>query len=140
MKTIISTSIAQTHAFARDIIENLPDKTTIICLQGELGSGKTTLAQGILEYCGAEGPYTSPTFTIIKQYDIDAYGKKRVYHIDTYRIGSHDMIELGWQEMISDRQNLIIVEWPERIADILPADAIKISCEWIDEKTRRYIM
>jgi tRNA threonylcarbamoyladenosine biosynthesis protein TsaE len=140
MKTIISTSIAQTHAFARDIIENLSDKTNVICLQGDLGSGKTTLAQGILEYCGAESPYISPTFTIIKQYDIDAYGKKRAYHVDTYRIDSEDMIELGWQEMISDCQNLVIVEWPERIADILPVDVIKISCEWIDEKTRKYTM
>lgn len=140
MKTIISSSIAQTYALAKDIMDHIHDDNRVICLYGELGGGKTTLAQGILQYCGAEGPYTSPTFTIMKQYDVTSGKFERMYHIDAYRIKSEDMIELGWQEIIDDPKNVVIIEWPEHIQDLLPEKFVRITCEWIDDTTHKYVI
>lgn len=62
----------------------------------------------------------------------------KIYHIDAYRIGVEDMIELGWYDMIAEERTLIIVEWPERIECIIPQDAVHIACTWIDEAHRQY--
>jgi tRNA threonylcarbamoyladenosine biosynthesis protein TsaE len=106
----------------------------ILCLNGELGSGKTTFTQGLLKGLGAKGPYTSPTFLILKHYEIK---DKNIYHIDAYRVNANDILNLGWEEIIADPKNIIIVEWPERIKKILPKQAIKIKFEWLDEEKRK---
>lgn len=138
METITSLSLHDTERFAGNIMAHLRLSDRVICLSGDLGSGKTTLTQGMLRYCGAEGPYTSPTFAIMKQYVVTWRDRTMIYHIDAYRIGSGDMVELGWQEIIDDPHNLIIVEWPEHIADLLPQDALRITCAWINDTTRTY--
>lgn len=135
---MISTSVAHTHDIAGSIISALPQKTVIICLSGDLGSGKTTFAQGLLSACGALRPYTSPTFTIIKEYFLKQGFFDKIYHVDAYRINAQDMIELGWQDMIAEKKALIIVEWPEQIASIIPHDAWRIECTWVGESQRKY--
>ncbi len=108
----------------------------IVALSGDLGAGKTTFSQAVLAALGAEGPFTSPTFSVIKQYDLSAdsqgaaQGISVVYHIDAYRIVVSDMIELGWQEMQLMDKGLILVEWPEKIADLLPD-----RCKYVDFHT-----
>lgn len=140
MKNVITQTISATHALAQDFVDSLEHgKQRIVGLTGDLGSGKTTFTQGILAACGAQGPYTSPTFTIMKEYDVDMYGIKKVYHIDAYRIASNDMIELGWKDLISDPAALVIIEWPENIKDILPNDMILIRCRWVGDEEREYI-
>lgn len=136
MKKVITQTIEQTHALAKDFISHNTQK--IIALEGELGSGKTTFTQGILSASGAEKPYTSPTFTIMKEYDVNAFNYEKIYHIDAYRIGSDDMINLGWQDIVLDQKSLIIIEWPENIQDLLPHDTIKIQCTWISDAEREY--
>ncbi len=120
----------------------------IICLQGELGSGKTTFAQGLLKRLGAKAPYTSPTFVVIKQYKLEARsylprrqaGKpKAIYHIDAYRITAKDILNLGWEEIISNPENIIIIEWANRIKKIIPSDSLWIKFEWLDNKERKII-
>ncbi len=108
----------------------------VICLSGELGAGKTTFTQGLLEGLGAEKPYTSPTFVVMKEYNPPAGGKK-VYHIDAYRINEKDLLNLGWEEIVSDQNNISIIEWADRVEKIIPERAVWINFEWLDEKRRR---
>lgn len=111
----------------------------IICLMGELGSGKTTFAQGVLKGLGASGPYTSPTFVVMKHYRIKDHrlGIKDTYHADAYRVRPKDILELGWEEIISDRNNVIIIEWAERIKRIVPEGAIWLKFEHLKKDKRK---
>ncbi len=124
----------------------------VLCLEGDLGAGKTTFTQGLLKGLKVKGPYTSPTFLIMKHYQKETKNQKlktknktrsinseikNIYHIDAYRIKSEDLIGLGWEEIISDPKNIIIVEWSERIKKILPKDSLKIKFEWLDENQRK---
>jgi tRNA threonylcarbamoyladenosine biosynthesis protein TsaE len=119
-----------------------------ICLSGDLGSGKTTLAQGVLKGLGAKGPYTSPTFLVMKHYKLKARGPKHkaaakvpqlpgIYHIDAYRVGAKDILEMGWEEIINDEKSIIIVEWAERIKSIIPKKAVWIKFEHMDKNKRK---
>ncbi|MCK5080946.1 MAG: tRNA (adenosine(37)-N6)-threonylcarbamoyltransferase complex ATPase subunit type 1 TsaE, partial [Candidatus Moranbacteria bacterium] len=97
MKTI-SENNKETHKLAQEVIENLEQGDNLILLRGELGAGKTTFSQGVLKYLEAEEPFTSPTFVIIKDYQIDFKNKKgvrfeRVYHLDCYRVDSAGLLD-----------------------------------------------
>ncbi|HAI73926.1 MAG TPA: tRNA (adenosine(37)-N6)-threonylcarbamoyltransferase complex ATPase subunit type 1 TsaE [Candidatus Moranbacteria bacterium] len=116
----------------------------VICLSGELGAGKTSFAQGLLEGLGAEKPYTSPSFVVMKEYKItksnSPAGEQNIYHIDAYRINEKDLLNLGWEEIISDPKNIAIVEWANRVEKIIPARAVWIKFEWLGENRRRIIL
>ncbi len=128
MKKIITASAEETNKLGKDFAKkNLGGK--IICLEGDLGAGKTTFAQGLLAGLGARGPYTSPTFLIMKKY-------QNVYHLDAYRVDAESVLDLGWEEIITDENNIIIVEWPERIRKIIPTKAIWIKFKWIEKNKR----
>jgi tRNA threonylcarbamoyladenosine biosynthesis protein TsaE len=88
---------------------------------------------------GATGPYTSPTFIVMKHYPIEKLQSpiRNVFHIDTYRVEEQDILGLGWEEMIADEKNLLIVEWPERIAKIIPKNSTWINFEWLSENERK---
>lgn len=123
----------------------------IVCLDGELGAGKTTFTQGLLKGLKVEGPYTSPTFLVMKQYDFEKVKSKKskvktasqnlkigkVCHIDAYRINQNDLINLGWEEIIANSQNIVIIEWASRIEKILPKNSLRINFEWLDENKRK---
>lgn len=95
----------------------------VICLQGDLGTGKTTLTKGIVKGFGINDSVTSPTFTIINQYE----GRSNLYHIDTYRIESiEEMIDLGVEDYLPANDGVTVVEWPELIEDLLPKDRIAL--------------
>ena len=115
----------------------------IIALSGDLRAGKTTFTQGFLKGLNVKGPYTSPTFLIIKQYHVShsakhkTKNKNEIYHIDAYRIGSEDIISLGWKEIIANPKNIVIIEWADRIKRIIPKSALWIKFEWTDENKRK---
>jgi len=125
----------------------------VICLYGELGAGKTTFSQGLLEGLGAQKPYTSPTFVVMKKYEVrskkqEARSKKQearskkgeiktIYHLDAYRVETEDILNLGWEEIITNPSNICIVEWAERIEKIIPERAVWIGFEWQDVKRRK---
>lgn len=95
---------------------------TVLCLDGDLGAGKTTLTQSIAKGLGIEDYVTSPTFTIIKEYN----GRLKLNHMDVYRIESEDdMIDLGYDEYINPDE-VCIIEWAENIKNLLPQDKIQI--------------
>ena len=104
-----------------------------------MGSGKTTFTKGFVSAFGVKQNVTSPTFVIEKIYKLPkSLGKfKHIIHIDAYRLsGGEEMIELGWKEIIENPENIILVEWPEKIADILPKNIKKIEFTFVDENQR----
>lgn len=103
----------------------------VIALSGELGAGKTTFAQGFLEGMGACGPFTSPTFVLMKRYDLAVAkrGIERVYHVDAYRVGEEDLRAQGFLEWANDPAGVVLLEWPERAAGLVPRGAVRIFFE-----------
>jgi len=104
----------------------------VVALKGELGSGKTTFVQGVAKGLGVRERVLSPTFVILKFYKLQTKNYKLLYHIDCYRIkNKRDLLALGWDKIVSDPKNLVLIEWPERIQKILPKDTISISFKTI---------
>lgn len=103
----------------------------VVTLKGNLGAGKTTFVQGFLRGLGIRKKITSPTFVLIKTYNLRPTTNnkyKRVYHLDAYRIKSaKEISELGFKEIISNPKNIVLIEWPERISKILPKQKIQIN-------------
>jgi len=159
-KAYITKNPAQTRKLGELLAKELRSGE-IICLTGELGSGKTTFAQGVLRGLGAKGPYTSPTFVILKCYErkirksdqssaFPLLAKARnsskpsfiqnIYHVDTYRVGPKDILDLGWREIISDKHNVVIVEWAERIKKVIPKKAIWLKFRCLKGDRRRIVI
>ncbi len=102
----------------------------IICLNGELGSGKTLFAKGIADAIGIKEPITSPSFPIIKEYD----GELPFYHMDVYRLdGNVDGI--GIEEYFT-KGGVVVIEWADTIKEILPENRLDIKFQIIDENRR----
>ena len=110
----------------------------LITLTGELGVGKTTLAQSICRGYGVVEEVTSPTYALVHQYSAP---KSAVFHIDLYRIESPDQLtNIGWDEIVAARC-LILVEWPERADARLPEDHLPIDLDYMpDDPTRRILL
>jgi tRNA threonylcarbamoyladenosine biosynthesis protein TsaE len=106
----------------------------LVCLAGDLGSGKTTLAQGIARGWGCLDPVTSPTFVLINEYRrADA---ARMYHFDAFRLsGVAEAIALGLQQLL-DGDGPVLIEWPDRVAEALPPHRLWISLHWEDDLRR----
>jgi len=101
---------------------------TVVTLQGDLGAGKTTFAQGVAHALGVEETVTSPTFVIEKIYQLENQRWQHLVHVDAYRLKSeHELEVLGWSELLAERGNLVVLEWPERVAEALPDTAIRIT-------------
>jgi tRNA threonylcarbamoyladenosine biosynthesis protein TsaE len=111
-----------------------------VLLQGGLGTGKTTFAQGFLKAIGAKGPFTSPTFVVMKKYELGKNQIKKIksiYHLDCYRVGVQDVLEMGWKEIVRNKGSLILVEWSENISSILPAKYVKVKLKNINKNERQ---
>ena len=138
---MILKSIKETKKFAGEFVESLEAGQNVILLKGNLGAGKTTFSQAVLEYVGAEKPFTSPTFVIMKEYSVDFKNQnnltiKKVYHLDCYRIDDKSLLDLGWEDIILNRENLILLEWPEKIEKVLPKNFVQIKFEVLNEDER----
>ena len=113
------------------------DGATVVGLYGDLGSGKTAFTQAVAETLGVLYTVVSPTFVIEKIYELEFKKFTHLIHIDAYRLeNSSELLHLGWQEIISDPGNLVIVEWPERVKDIMP-EHIKINFTHVSEEVRK---
>ena len=112
-------------------------QAVVVTLSGDLGSGKTTFAQAVLRALGVTEHITSPTFVIQKSYDLRGQVFRRAIHIDAYRLtSSHELAVLGWNELKSDPQTLILLEWPEKVLELIPKTARRVTLNYIDETTR----
>ena len=109
----------------------------VICLQGELGAGKTTLVQGLAQGWGSLDQVTSPTFIIVNTYRRP--DNKQLYHMDAYRLDSApEAAELDLDEMLA--RGSLLIEWPERIQEILPDECLHISLEYLAEEHRQMLI
>lgn len=146
---LISKSVEETNKVALDFLNSLgrpqSNEALVVGLFGDLGSGKTTFSQALAKHLGVAETVTSPTFVIEKIYllkddrnhleNLKAFEK--LIHIDAYRLDSgQELLALDFEEIQKDPKNLILLEWPERVADILPVDMIKINFKFISENKR----
>jgi tRNA threonylcarbamoyladenosine biosynthesis protein TsaE len=154
-KTIISKNPGETARFAKEYVENLLKSVdncgklaTVVALEGDLGSGKTTFVKAVAEVLGVKKTVTSPTFVLEKVYKlplsrsnldngIKKHGFTRLIHIDAYRLlNGEELRILGWKALTEDPRNIIFLEWPERAKEVLPKGVRTIRFTATDETTR----
>jgi tRNA threonylcarbamoyladenosine biosynthesis protein TsaE len=123
---------------AADLLSSgLSKRATVVGLSGDLGSGKTAFTKMLAKALGITETVLSPTFVIMKCYRLHVTGYKFLFHIDAYRLDSAEELRaLGWDEILAEPRNLIVIEWPERVKKLLPKDAREIKFKFIDDKTR----
>jgi len=130
MKAYLSSSSEETkrlgEKLAKKIFKSYPGKTAkIVALTGELGSGKTTFVQGFFRGLGIRKRATSPTFVIFRRFTFHVSGFKNLYHVDAYRIKKpKELNALGFGDILKNPQNIVLVEWAEKIKRILLRNAL----------------
>lgn len=138
---MISKSLKETEEVAKKFADSLKQGSTatVVGLCGDLGSGKTTFVQAVGRLLGIREPITSPTFVILKRFKIQDSRFKNLVHIDAYRLErGEELLRIGWNGIAKNPENLILMEWPERVADILPRkNYTELSFEFVDESTRK---
>lgn len=118
---------AEARAFAKTLSPR-QHGATLVTLSGELGAGKTSFAQGIASSLGVVGAVTSPTFVLEKVYQLHSAPFSKLVHIDAYRLtGGEELRALGFDELMGESGNLVLLEWPEKVIDLLPAPAHRIT-------------
>ena len=123
-KKIITHSAGETAGVGERLAASL--KPTLLCLYGDLGSGKTTFTQGFARGLGFSGRLLSPTFIIVRRYQIPIK-EYFFYHIDLYRTKTiEDIKNLGFSEIINDPRAYVIIEWAEKLDSLLPDKRIDI--------------
>jgi tRNA threonylcarbamoyladenosine biosynthesis protein TsaE len=139
---ILSKSVAETEKIAQVFLNKIKDlkseRAMVVGLFGDLGSGKTTFTQALGKILNIREIMTSPTFVIEKIYPLDGKcGFKKLIHIDAYRLDSgKELQSLNFKEISEDPNNLILIEWPERVEDVLMANLIKVNFKFISEFER----
>jgi len=133
-REIITNSFSETQKLGEEFAKNLKGGG-ILCLFGDLGSGKTTFVQGLAKGLGIKNKIISPTFIIMRTYQLTP---NSFYHVDLYRIENEKDVEgLGLLEIINDPQNIVVIEWPDKIENILPEKRINILFNYVDENRRK---
>ena len=148
MKKFVSNNPEELKKIAKDLAVNLMSRSRldigggalVLALIGDLGSGKTTFARTFAEGLGVKEKIKSPTFIIFRKSKIPASPAGRenkgwrekgflyFYHFDVYRINSEkEILNLGWEEIISNPENIVLVEWADKIENILPKNCVKIN-------------
>jgi tRNA threonylcarbamoyladenosine biosynthesis protein TsaE len=155
---IVSKNQEETRNFAIKFASELKpkdQKALVIGLYGNLGAGKTTFMKYFAEALGVEQTIQSPTFVIMKFYKASPQprglglplsllrrgegGEVQLIHIDAYRLDSgDDLLKLGWEETISDQKNIVCIEWPDKVAEIMP-EHIVLKFEHGDSENERKI-
>ena len=134
-------SVEETWALAQEVAATLR-QGDVICLEGDLGAGKTTFTQGLAKAMGVAGRVTSPTFCIVQEHraaNPSPGAAALLVHMDLYRLhGEDDVIAIGWEDYLSEGA-VLVVEWPERAGSLIPPDAIHISFAHLDGGERRMI-
>lgn len=126
-------SVEETWRLAAELARELKPGD-VLCLEGDLGAGKTTFTQGLAHALGVPGRVTSPTFCIVQEH---AGEKTLLVHMDLYRLhGEDDVLAIGWEDYLA-RGAILVVEWPERAGSLVPPTARHVSFHHLGEETRR---
>jgi tRNA threonylcarbamoyladenosine biosynthesis protein TsaE len=109
----------------------------VIALYGDLGAGKTTLTKYIAKALGVTHSVTSPTFIIERIYKVEKKPFSHLVHIDAYRLENEkELSPIGWDEILKGKENIIVVEWADRIEKALPENVIRVRLTFIDDERR----
>lgn len=128
-------SLEETWSLARRFADVL-NPGDVVCLEGDLGAGKTTFTQGLAAALGVAGRVTSPTFCIVQEHQ----GEKLLVHMDLYRLhGEDDVLAIGWEDYLA-RGAVMVVEWPERAGSLIPPDAYHITFRYAEGEEARHIV
>ncbi len=129
----VSDSVDATRAFGR-LLGSLAAADTVVALVGPLGAGKTQLVKGVATGLDVpdERKVTSPTFVIMKQHP----GRLMLFHADAYRVGGDDLEAIGLGEWCTSG-GVVVIEWADRVVDLLPSDHLRIEIEPTGPETRR---
>jgi tRNA threonylcarbamoyladenosine biosynthesis protein TsaE len=149
---LISNSVEKTQDIAgqlvREIIAKKPAKKCGACtiaLTGDLGAGKTAFIQGLAQALGVKEKVLSPTFLIMRCFGLsNGNGEAQkspfsaLYHFDFYRL-SHpkEVLDLGYEEIMGNKEHLVVMEWADRFKNIVPKDAIWVKLEWLAPQKRK---
>lgn len=134
MAKYISSSAEETKQIAENLAKNT--KASVFALSGELGAGKTIFVQGFAKGLGIKDKIISPTFVLIRQHPV-SNTKKVLYHIDLYRLEDlNDIKSLGLEEIWSNPDHIVLIEWAEKIEKALPEKTVKIMIEKINADKR----
>jgi tRNA threonylcarbamoyladenosine biosynthesis protein TsaE len=144
---ILTKSAKETKALGKKVVLDLTKKNRplILALTGNLGSGKTTFVQGMAEGLGIKQRIISPTFILLRKYELKPTADSRrliadFYHIDLYRLEEdieRELVNLGVEEIWSDPKNIIAIEWAEKAKSPIPKEAVWIKFETVDKNKRR---
>lgn len=124
-------SVEETWELAKKFAAELKSGD-VVCLEGDLGAGKTTFTQGLAAALGAPGRVNSPTFCIVQEHG-------RLVHMDLYRLKSEDdVLAIGWEDYLSEGA-ILVVEWPERAGSLIPAAAKHLIFRHTDDEESRIV-
>ncbi|MBI2086495.1 tRNA (adenosine(37)-N6)-threonylcarbamoyltransferase complex ATPase subunit type 1 TsaE [Candidatus Daviesbacteria bacterium] len=138
MHKLISRSEKETKQLAAKFAKEF--KAGVIALSGQLGTGKTTFVQGFARGLGIKEKILSPTFVYIRQHQIPKTDNT-LYHIDLYRLESEEEIKnLGLEEIMNNSNNTVIIEWAQKVKNILPNNTTWIYLETVNENQRKIIV
>ncbi len=135
-----SKSVAQTKKIAKEIIQTF-SYPEIICLYGDLGSGKTIFAKAVGQFFGLEEKtIKSPTYVFYHTHQLPPLKKtpRWLYHFDLYRLNhAHEVEGLGFSEILQQKNKIILIEWPQIIASILPEKRLEIYFTYLNDQERK---
>ena len=132
-EVIITNSKEETVVLAEKLAKDLKGGD-FLAFYGDLGAGKTTFIQGLAKGLGIEKRIISPTFIIMRHYKLP---KGNFYHVDLYRTQSrHDLLGIGLDQIIQDENNIVALEWSEKIGDLMPKKRIEIRLKYLDDNQR----
>ena len=118
----LSHNVTETEDLGRRLAERL-HSGDVVAFFGDLGAGKTAFTRGLAAGLGCRGRVTSPTFTIVNEYD----GPTPLFHFDMYRLGSEEeLFDIGWEDYLA-RPGVCAVEWSEQVAGALPPEAVRVT-------------
>ena len=125
-------SVEETWALARKLAAELKPGD-VVCLEGDLGAGKTTFTQGLAAALGVTGRVTSPTFCLVQEHR----GRTLLVHMDLYRLhGEDDVLAIGWEDYLAEGA-ILVVEWPERAGSLIPPNARHVVFTHLEGDERR---
>lgn len=145
MGKIILKNLKETQAFAEKIARQIIDEprrdhATVVALVGELGAGKTTFVSAFAKALSVRGRVTSPTFPLMKRFALHGSHFANFYHIDAYRLrDATEFTELGFGDILRRPQHIIVIEWADRVRDLLPDDAVWMTFQHGENDSERSV-
>ena len=134
-----SASVEETEAIAARLADRLRGGG-VVALEGELGAGKTQFVRGLVKALGGDGRQVhSPTFVLLHEYALA--GGRRLFHLDAYRVGAGDFEAIGFDELLAATAagDVVAVEWPGRVAELLPAEVVRVRITAMSPTTREVV-